>query len=97
MYSTNVPNRSAGRIALFRCDSDYAAFERIMIEAGDKFPLRIVDWCLMPNHRHSVVSPRKPHEVTDYFRWLAHTHATRWRVAHATVGWPRKMQENETT
>ena len=24
--------------------------------------------------------------MTNYFRWLAHTHAMRWRVSHRTVG-----------
>ena len=83
----HVLNRSAGRIALFRRDSDYAAFETIMAEAGTRFGLRIVDWCLMKNHWHFVVWPRDPAEVTDYFRWLTHTRAMRWRVARDTVGW----------
>src|ERR1035437_5317402 len=80
----HVLNRSAGRIALFRRDSDYAAFERIMVEAGRRFSLRIVDWCLMKNHWHFVVWPRKSQDLTDYFRWLTHTHAMRWRVALAS-------------
>jgi putative transposase len=88
----HVLNRSAGRIALFRRESDYAAFERIMIEAAERFPLRIVDWCLMPNHWHFMVWPRKAEEVTDYFRWLTHTHAMRWRVAHRSVGWGHLYQ-----
>ena len=25
--------------------------------------------------------------MTAFFRWLAHTHAMRWRVAHRTVGY----------
>ena len=25
--------------------------------------------------------------MTEFFRWLAHTHAMRWRVAHHTVGY----------
>ncbi len=88
----HVINRSAGRSALFRRAGDYAAFERIMIEAGGKCDLRIVDWCLMKNHWHFVVWPRKAEDVTDYFRWLAHTHAMRWRVSRATVGWGHLYQ-----
>jgi putative transposase len=40
----------------------------------------------MRNHWHFVVWPRAEGEVTDYFRWLSHTHAMRWHVAHNTVG-----------
>ena len=86
-YVYHVLNRAAGRIALFRHDEDYAAFVRIMQEAYARVPLRIVSWCLMKNHWHFVVWPRGEEEVTNYFRFLAHTHAMRWRVAHGTVGW----------
>ena len=40
----------------------------------------------MRNHWHFVVWPREEGEVTAFFRWLSHTHAMRWHVAHNTVG-----------
>jgi putative transposase len=73
-------------LPLFRKEADYEAFERIMIEAQARHPTRILAWCLMRNHWHFVVWPREEGEVTAYFRWLAHTHAMRWHVAHGTVG-----------
>src|SRR5262249_48064008 len=36
--------------------------------------------------------PQTDGEVTDFFRWLAHTHAMRWRVAHRTVGYGHLYQ-----
>src|SRR5487761_1139932 len=83
----HVLNRSVGRIALFRRGEDYAAFERVMLDAYERVPMRIVGWCLMKNHWHFMVWPRTDDEVTGYFRALAHTHAMRWRVAHRSVGW----------
>jgi len=56
-----------------------------MIEAHARQPTRILAWCLMRNHWHFVVWPREEGEVTVFFRWLAHTHAMRWHVAHNTV------------
>jgi putative transposase len=82
----HVLNRTVARLPLFRKESDYEAFEQIMIEAHQRHPLRILAWCLMRNHWHFVVWPREEGEVTAYFRWLAHTHAMRWHVAHNTVG-----------
>ena len=82
----HVLNRTVARLSLFRKEADYEAFERIMIEAHERHPLRILAWCLMRNHWHFVVWPREEGEVTAYFRWLAHTHAMRWHVAHHTVG-----------
>jgi putative transposase len=82
----HVLNRTVAGLPLFRKEADYEAFERIMIEAHARHPLRILAWCLMRNHWHFVVWPREEGEVTAYFRWLAHTHAMRWHVAHNTVG-----------
>jgi putative transposase len=91
-YIYHVHNRSAGRIALFRNEDDYAAFERVLLEAHGRIPLRILAWCLMKNHWHFVVWPRTDDEVTAFFRWLSHTHAMRWRVARASVGWGHLYQ-----
>jgi putative transposase len=82
----HVLNRTVAGLPLFRKEADFEAFQRIMIEAHSRFPLRILAWCLMRNHWHFVVWPRDEGEVTDYFRWLSHTHAMRWHVAHNTVG-----------
>jgi hypothetical protein len=32
---------------LFRKEADYEAFERIMVEAHERHPLRIAAWCLI--------------------------------------------------
>lgn len=82
----HVLNRSVAGLPLFRKEADYAAFERIMLEAHALHPTRILAWCLMPTHWHFVLWPREEGEVTAFLRWLAHTHAMRWHVAHGTVG-----------
>jgi putative transposase len=82
----HVLNRTVAGLPLFRKEADFEAFERIMIEAHERHSLRLLAWCLMRNHWHFVVWPQEEGEVTAYFRWLAHTHAMRWHVAHNTVG-----------
>jgi len=82
----HVLNRTVAGLPLFRKPADYEAFERIMLAAHERHPLRILAWCLMRNHWHFVVWPAAEGDVTAYFRWLAHTHAMRWHVAHQTVG-----------
>ena len=82
----HVLNRSVAGLPLFRKEADFEAFERIMIEAHDRHPIRILAWCMMRNHWHFILWPREDGEVTAYMRWLAHTHAMRWHVAHGTVG-----------
>jgi putative transposase len=82
----HVLNRAVAGLPLFRKEADYEAFERIMIEAQARHPTRLLAWCLMKNHWHFVVWPRKDDELTPFMRWLAHTHAMRWHVSHGTVG-----------
>ncbi len=82
----HVLNRTVAGLPLFRKQADFEAFERIMVEAHERQPLRILAWCQMRTHWHFVVWPREEGELTAYFRWLAHTHAMRWHVAHNTVG-----------
>ena len=88
----HVLNRACGRMHFFRRDGDFEAFERIIIEAHQRVPLPIYAWCLMSNHWHFVVRPARAGELTDFFRWLTHTHAMRWRVAHHTVGYGHLYQ-----
>jgi len=80
----HVWNRAAGRLRLFKKPEDYLAFERILIEAHERHPIRLLDWCLMPNHWHFVVWPKDDGQVSAFFRWLTHTHAMR-SITHRRV------------
>jgi putative transposase len=90
--SYHVLNRTAGRFRMFRAQRDYEAFERVMLEAHRRFPLRICAYCVLPNHWHFVPWPARDGELSEFFRWLAHTHAMRWRVSHGTVGFGHLYQ-----
>ena len=82
----HVLNRANGRLRLFKKDEDFAAFERVLLEAHRRLPIRILDWCVMPNHWHLVLWPKKDGQLTAFMRWLTLTHAQRWKHAHAAVG-----------
>ena len=83
----HVLNRTVGRMAMFRKPADYNAFLKTLIEAHQRHPMPILSFCLMPSHWHFVVWPQKDGQLTDFFRWLTHTHAMRWRVSHHTRGY----------
>ena len=53
----HVLNRANGRQALFDDEGDYAAFERVLAEAQQRVPMRLLAYCLMPNHWHLVLWP----------------------------------------
>jgi putative transposase len=87
-YVYHVLNRANGKLRLFKKDADFAAFEQIIAQAQERFPLRILGYVLMRNHWHFVVWPRqRAHdEVAEFFRWLSVTHAQRWHAHHGTSG-----------
>ena len=82
----HVLNRSAKRTALFECDGDYQAFERLLVEAGEHYPMRILAYCLMPNHWHLLLWPGPDQDLTRHVKWLSATHAARWNIAHENTG-----------
>ena len=88
----HVLNRSVGRMHMFRRDGDFEAFVRVMIEAQHRHPIKILSYVIMSNHWHFVVWPEREGQLTDFFRWLAHTHAMRWRVSQRTVGYGHLYQ-----
>jgi putative transposase len=82
----HVLNRANARMRIFRKDADYAAFEATMAEVRERIPMRLLAWCLMPNHWHLVLWPREDGHLSHYLRLLTLTHTQRWHAAHRTVG-----------
>jgi len=89
----HVLNRTVGRMKMFRRSADYDAFLRVLILAHQRYPMRILSFCLMPSHWHFVVWPQKDGQLTNFFRWLTQTHAIRWRTSHNTVGYGHLYQD----
>lgn len=79
-------NRAVARLKIFEKDADYQAFEKVLAEAYERLPLRILTYVLMPNHWHLVVWPRADADVTDFFQWLTVTHTMRWHAHYQTSG-----------
>jgi len=82
----HVLNRANGRQRLFEDDGDYAAFERVLLEAQQRLPMRLLAYCVMPNHWHLVLWPYGEGDLSSFMRWLTLTHTQRWHVYRQTVG-----------
>jgi putative transposase len=79
-------NRAVANLTLFEGPADYDAFASVLVQALEKHPTRVLGFCLMPNHWHFVIWPRREGELTDFLRWLTHTHTMRWHVQHHSQG-----------
>lgn len=88
----HVLNRANGRMKIFNKPGDYGAFERLLAEAKEKYPMRIVTYCLMPNHWHLILYPRTDEAMPHFMRWLGLTHTQRWHTAHRSVGYGHLYQ-----
>ena len=84
----HVLNRRVGRLSLFDQPADYAAFETTLAEAQTQTQtgIRIAAYCLMPNHWHLLLWPRRDGELSEVLRWMTVTHTQRWHAHHHTAG-----------
>jgi putative transposase len=73
-------------LALFEKEADYAAFEKVLAEAFERLPMRLVTYCLMPNHWHLVLWPARDGQLSSFMQWLTTTHMRRWHAHRGTRG-----------
>ena len=88
----HVINRGVGKQKLFFSDEDYNAFERVIQQTLDKRPMRILAYCLMPNHWHFVLWPENDGDLGRFMQQLTVTHVTRWQKNYNMVGYGHVYQ-----
>lgn len=82
----HILNRANARVRIFDNYKDYKLFEKILGEAKEKFNMRILAYCIMPNHWHLILYPKKDGDVSKFMGWLTNTHTRRWHTIKGTVG-----------
>ena len=80
-------NRAAGRGELFSDEGDYAAFVRVLAQTVDATNMRVCAFCLMPNHWHLVLWPKRDGELARFMQKLTITHVRRWVEYRHRVGY----------
>ena len=53
---------------------------------GRALSVRVLAYCVMPNHWHLVVWPQSDDGLSRFMHWLTGTHAQRWRWARGNQG-----------
>ena len=85
-YVYHALNRATARLKLFRKAADYGAFLRVLDEALEQHPLRVLGYCIMPTHWHFLLWPAADGELTSFLRWLTLTHSVRWHKHYHSTG-----------
>ena len=82
----HVMNRGNRRATIFRTPADYKAFVSLLIEAAGRFPVKLVAYCLMPNHWHLVLVAEEEGAISSYMRWVTGTHVRRYHRLYGLEG-----------
>ena len=83
----HVLNRRVMRLPIFEKDGDYLAFLGVVNEALDRDDAPdLFTFCLMPNHWHLLLRPRRDGDLSTWMQWLTVTHTHRWHAHRHTAG-----------
>lgn len=82
----HVLNRANARGRIFEKPRDFEAFERVLGEAHARIPVRILAYCLMPNHWHLVLWPSRDGDLSRFMAWVTLTHTQRWHAHRQSAG-----------
>jgi putative transposase len=79
-YCYHVLNRSNKKARVFHERADYEQFLALIHRAQERVHVPILAACLMPNHFHLVVRPRRADDLARWMQWAFTTHV-RWHHA----------------
>lgn len=85
-YAYHILNRGNARRPFLHKPADYDAFLRVLAEAKQRLPMRVLAYCLMPNHWHLVVWPPEGADLSRFVGWLTLTHTQRWHAHYHNTG-----------
>lgn len=82
----HVINRGNNRRTIFHKDGDYKAFLRLMAEAQQRHPMKIISYCVMSNHFHFELWPEEEFAIPAYMTWLMNAHVRQYHQHYETCG-----------
>jgi putative transposase len=85
-YCYHVLNRGNLRAEVFHGEGDYHSFVRLIGQACARISMRVLGYCLMPNHFHLAVWPEHDGDLSRWIHWLSTAHVRRYRKVHRGSG-----------
>src|SRR5690242_8040813 len=77
-YRYHVLNRGNARAEVFHHPGDDHAFLDLLGEVSRRIPMRLLGYCLIPNHFHLVTWPRADGDLSRWMQWLLTAHVRRY-------------------
>src|SRR5579859_5081102 len=72
----HVINRANARREVFPKDGDYHAFLKAMAYASVEVPMRVLGFCLLPNHFHLAAWPIEEGDLSRWMHWSQYPRAS---------------------
>jgi putative transposase len=85
-WTYHVLNRGNARAQVFHKPEDYHAFLEMIGEATIRIPMRVLAYCLMPNHFHLALWPHHDGDLSRWMHWLLTTHVRRYLRHYRSSG-----------
>lgn len=82
----HIINRGNGHQQVFHTDGDYRVFAELMAEACERYPVKVLAWCIMPNHFHLLVSPERADDLSRWMQWFMTSHVRRYHRCYNSNG-----------
>ena len=82
----HVINRGNARQEVFRKDEDYKAFIKLFNDACGRIAMRMLGYCVMPNHFHLVLWPHSDGDLGKWMQWLLTAHVRRYHHHYKSSG-----------
>lgn len=82
----HVINRGNGRQEVFHKEKDYEAFVALMQEARSRWPVRILAYCVMPNHFHMALVPEQGEQLSPWMQWVMTSHVRKYHRHYGSSG-----------
>lgn len=82
----HVINRGNARQEVFRKNEDYKAFINLLDHACERIAMRVLGYCIMPNHFHLVLWPYSNGDLGKWMQWLLTAHVRRYHQHYKTSG-----------
>jgi putative transposase len=82
----HVLNRGNARNEVFHKDGDFQAFLKAMGDAHQAIPMRVLAYCILPNHFHLVLWPHRDGDLSRWMQWLLNAHVRRYHQHYHSSG-----------
>jgi putative transposase len=82
----HVTQRGNRRQVIFTSDSERSVYMGLLRESAERHCLSVIGYCLMSNHVHLVVIPRKTESLASTFKATHGQYASYWNAAHHSSG-----------